>query len=320
MKFSINKTFKNCSPNFKKYQRLGVFIIKLFTFEDASGISYAGNNNICLVIDRRNSSEAIHLHDYYELIYIYSGSIQQTVNDNKYLTKHGYFTLVEPGSTHSYSHIEHSELINICFTEYSDTLDSALSNYFNQTTALKDSDIPLVEGLIHSLESELKQADNYSTYNATNCLNWLLTIFIRNASNINDSNNQWGVLHSYIMNNYSTVTLEEAAKLMNLSKSYFCRVFKNTFSTSFYKYLTNIRIQRAKSLLSDSQMSIAEIAEKVGYVNGYCHFFETFKKQVGMTPLEFRKNWKEVKREAENQTYIMYPKKKEQNEVSDNNE
>ena len=297
-----------------------MFIIKLFTFEDASGISYAGDNNICLVHDRRNSNESTHLHDYYELIYVYSGSIHQAVNENRTLIKKGYFTLVEPGSTHTFSHIEHSELVNICFTGYNDNLSSALSNYYNQTTALKESDIPLVEALIDSLESELKHSDQYTAYNATNCLNWLLTIFIRNASSINDSSNQWGVLHSYITNNYSTVTLEEAAKLMNLSKSHFCRVFKNTFSTSFYKYLTNIRIQKAKSLLSDSQMSVAEIAEKVGYVNGYCHFFETFKKQVGMTPLEFRKNWEKAKREAENQNYILYPNKTKKDKARHENE
>ena len=58
---------------------------------------------------------------------------------------------------------------------------------------------------------------------------------------------------------------------------------------SFNEYVTRLRIEHAKQLLEESGSSIESIAREIGYTNPK-YFFKVFKKMVGETPQEYRKN------------------------------
>lgn len=96
-------------------------------------------------------------------------------------------------------------------------------------------------------------------------------------------------LKQHIELNYSQdVSLEAAASFLNIGKNYFCSVFKKETGMTFYDYFTNVRIDKAKELLRNTNLRTYEIAEKVGYYN--INYFSTvFKKNVGLSPSEFRK-------------------------------
>ncbi|MEK8131966.1 response regulator [Paenibacillus filicis] len=83
------------------------------------------------------------------------------------------------------------------------------------------------------------------------------------------------------------ISLEEVSEYVNLSKNYFCNLFKEETSLTFWDYLTNLRVDRAKDLLS-SEMKNYEIALTVGYENA-SYLSKVFKKTVGMTPSEYRR-------------------------------
>lgn len=284
------------------------FFIKIFSFEDAYGISYAGNNSICLVNDNTTSkNEPVHIHTYYELVYFYYGESKQYINDRILPVKRGSFLLVAPGSSHSYFSLAEYHSVNICFTDHHNRFSSLIEGYTDQLALLGQQEAIDAETLIFMLERELQRTDSFAFKNAENCLEWLLSLFLRNISKDSSSSAQWSKLISYISNNYTTATLENAAEFMNLSVSHFCRIFKRDFNTTFYQYLTSVRIHRAKLLLSTTDMTVNEIADAVGYANGYCHFYQAFKKHEEMTPYEFKKNWKLKKLEAEAQPYIRHP-------------
>jgi beta-lactam-binding protein with PASTA domain len=63
--------------------------------------------------------------------------------------------------------------------------------------------------------------------------------------------------------------------------------FKNKTGVNFIDYLTNIRIERAKELLADSDVSIKEICSEVGYADPN-YFSRIFKKVTGVTPTEYK--------------------------------
>ncbi|MFA6866565.1 MAG: AraC family transcriptional regulator [Clostridia bacterium] len=98
----------------------------------------------------------------------------------------------------------------------------------------------------------------------------------------------------FTTNNYNKdIKLETASSLCNLSPSYFSRLFSQTYNMSFTSYLISMRLFEAKKLLQTTNQTIISIAYEVGYVdNGY--FTKLFKKHVGCTPLEYRKNEIEV--------------------------
>ena len=92
----------------------------------------------------------------------------------------------------------------------------------------------------------------------------------------------------YISNHYNEdLSIKKVANKVHLSHTYFSRLFKKELGVSFVEYVTNVRIKRAKWLLSNTNDSIESIAEQVGF-NTPNYFSSIFKKHVGISPSEYR--------------------------------
>ena len=81
--------------------------------------------------------------------------------------------------------------------------------------------------------------------------------------------------------------LEELAAAAYLSPFHFARLFKKVTGASPHAYLAALRIERAQSLLANSDASITEIAARVGY-SSHSHFTKAFRQSTGLTPRAFR--------------------------------
>lgn len=93
----------------------------------------------------------------------------------------------------------------------------------------------------------------------------------------------------YIQELYPTgVSLEEIADKIGLSSAYLSTLFKNETGTKFSDYLMEIRMNQAKKLLKNTNLSMVEIAEAIGYKDTK-YFSRAFKKTVGIKPSMFRK-------------------------------
>tara|TARA_R110000868_G_scaffold37111_2_gene131299 strand:+ start:7356 stop:8192 length:837 start_codon:yes stop_codon:yes gene_type:complete len=88
---------------------------------------------------------------------------------------------------------------------------------------------------------------------------------------------------------YENLSVEELAKLCNLSLSSFKRQFKTIFQDSPINYINHKRIEKAKELLKVSDYAISEISFHIG-IHDPQYFTRFFKKNVGVTPSSFRKN------------------------------
>lgn len=95
----------------------------------------------------------------------------------------------------------------------------------------------------------------------------------------------------YIHNHYADedITITFLAKLCGIKEAYFRRTFSVCLNTSPIKYINNLRLARAKELLSQNEYSIETVSEMSGF-NNLCYFHRYFKKNVGLTPNEYRKN------------------------------
>ena len=93
----------------------------------------------------------------------------------------------------------------------------------------------------------------------------------------------------YIQEHFAQpLTLEEVSGIAGFNPSYFSSLFKKECGQNFIEYLAEVRIAKAKELLRDSNLSVAEICEAVGYLD-LKYFTKTFKKATGIKPGEFRK-------------------------------
>lgn len=82
-------------------------------------------------------------------------------------------------------------------------------------------------------------------------------------------------------------TIAELSALLDLSRFHFIRAFKKTVGMSPHKFILQRRIERARELLADQNLSIAEIAGRTGF-NGAAQLSRVFRQIVGTTPTAFR--------------------------------
>ena len=104
-------------------------------------------------------------------------------------------------------------------------------------------------------------------------------------------------LHTYIQDalnfinsNYMhSITVQEIADYVNLSRSYLYKMFIKNLGISPQRYLINLRMYKATLLLKSTKLPIGEVASNVGYSDSLL-FSKTFSKHFSMSPLNYRNN------------------------------
>ncbi len=89
-----------------------------------------------------------------------------------------------------------------------------------------------------------------------------------------------------------TISIDEMAHLVHLSRSRLHYLFKTDLGVAPRQYLKALRIQRACHLLEATLLGVREIALEVGYKDD-SHFMRDFKKVRGVTPSQYRSNFLE---------------------------
>ncbi len=83
------------------------------------------------------------------------------------------------------------------------------------------------------------------------------------------------------------LSLEQICKYAQVSRTYFCSLFKLLTGCTFVEYLSNCRIRRARQLLEDTELSVADISARTGFHDG-AHFSRTFHRITGLSPRDYR--------------------------------
>ena len=92
----------------------------------------------------------------------------------------------------------------------------------------------------------------------------------------------------YTKNNYhKNLSLDYISSYLNLNKCYFCDLFKKETGKTYSKFLNEVRIEKSKNLLLNTDLSILDVALSVGY-NNQNYFNMTFKRITGTTPLKYK--------------------------------
>ena len=95
-------------------------------------------------------------------------------------------------------------------------------------------------------------------------------------------------IRDYIEENLADPDLSNdvLAQMSHISESYLRKQFHRQYHTTPKQYILELRLQKAKLLLSDTHCSVTEVAEACGFSSVY-HFCRAFKEKVGMTPTQY---------------------------------
>ncbi len=256
----------------------------------------------------------MHTHEYLELAYIVSGTFHQRILDKDIVFNQGELCLVDKNCLHQdYLSSEPACILFIGIAN--EMFDSIITDQvaderivsFLQTALLKQKDLwqylhfkPIsrsssnMEGYFLELVQELILHDKASSYI---CHGLLMRIF-RSLSSDYDISLSSGMkkkmnwllfeeVTSYIKQNFKEVTLKQLSEHFNFNEDYFNRMIKSKTGMTYTKYVQNLRLSKAETLLLHTELAIDDIASKVGYQNkGY--FYKIFVEKNNMTPAKFR--------------------------------
>jgi AraC-like DNA-binding protein len=154
-----------------------------------------------------------------------------------------------------------------------------------------------VQKNIEEMEQELNHPDHWTKAAVTQGLYNILLISLRTGKpkdpcqeEIADKIQQAA---KYISEHYADwLTLEDAARIAQMEKTYFCKRFKALTGFGFLEYLTQTRLQAAQELLTTTELSIGDISEACGFSSSN-YFGDVFRRCLGMSPTDFRLRVKE---------------------------
>ena len=92
----------------------------------------------------------------------------------------------------------------------------------------------------------------------------------------------------FISDNQSEeLSLDQVAKVVNMSSCYFCKKFKKSTGLNFTEYINRVRVEKSRNLLLNPNLRVSEIASEVGF-QSLTHFNRMFKRVLGSSPTDYR--------------------------------
>lgn len=243
-----------------------------------------------------------HGHNSYELHYVSEGFGILRADDVLYDLSPNMMYVTGP-------YIEHEQLPfpSAPLVEYSifckvdrQSSKSDFLNSFLKTKFWLGQDTQGIEALLKNLLSELKLQKMGYIYNVNACIQLLIVMATRNYKTPTDLIKKTGeyeianLAHSRtfiadkaFLFEYKEITLEKLSNNLGLSQRQTARFLKETYQKSFLQKRTDARMSAAAVFLSNSRLTIFDIAEKTGY-SSVEYFLRAFKKYYNTTPYKFR--------------------------------
>jgi AraC-like DNA-binding protein len=247
-----------------------------------------------------------HKHDFIEIVYVERGEAEQRIDDNVYNVKRGDVVFINYGSEHSFVGSEDYCYYNVCFNpeimgkvvDNSNALALLSLTAFNELRkenncgkiSFSAQDSKDVEFVLERMKREMDEKKEGYGRVIENYLSILFSYMLRRSllPEIFSSSNVWENLVQYISSNPDgELTLDALAKRCFYNPSYFSRVFKQKMGISVSEYVRERRMDKAKSLLQNTNKTVEKITEEVGYSDRSA-FYHAFIKAFGCSPGEMR--------------------------------
>lgn len=294
-------------------------IIHQMIFQDGSHLN-AHNGALFLKKQSRYLACPMHVHNWVEINYMYSGQCPQTINNTSYVLEQGQVALIDTETPHSTAKLNDNDIM-LSLVIHKDYLNSNFFNRLSTDSILSEFFINAINEntnhnnyiLFHSEKSQKLQLFFHELFcefydpsiNSTDMINSLVTLVLCELINVyeNDVERQRldmnkstiGPILRYIESNYHTCTLESTAKFFNMNPNYLTTLLKQRTGNSYKELIQQQRLTRAAQFLRNTSLSITEISNKVGYGN-VNFFYKKFKEHFNCLPKEYRqKNKKSYK-------------------------
>lgn len=261
------------------------------------------------------AEQIVHPHNCFDIHYVYSGCAILIFENQTHLIEEGELCILTPHSPYRlYTETEDDIVITIyirnstfeelfytAFTEF-DLISLFIRNAVynsggkNNYLLFKGNHLDDIKEIIQNIFIETNYVDSYSNITSIQWANLLFATILRDFSfehsylSFDTKKNIYFVeILEYVQTHYQTVTIKELSQKFHYNESYISTMFKKYLGSNFVTIVSQLRINHAKSLLLETDLTIEKISEIVGYTS-VDHFSRTFKKQTSLSPSIYRNN------------------------------
>ena len=247
----------------------------------------------------------IHWHNSIEIIYVLKGSLNITINTDSFILKEKEVEIINSDEAHSFNSNEENEILifqidpsffekyykdinNVFFyTNSNDQEDQAGEKYDDLKYFLSKLLCEYVQRL-EDYDEEIEEILIDLLYHLINNFHYL-TYEKEELKEKTEQLDRYHRISKYIFNNYNNnITLQEIAKKEFLSPHYLSHEIKYATGSSFTDLINLTRVEESLKLLLDTNMSITEISEEIGFSH-VRYYNKNFKAYYNCTPLQYRK-------------------------------
>lgn len=247
-------------------------------------------------------------HQAFETIAILSGKEIVTIKTQSYLLNQGDMIIIKPGQLHTTKSAGGLEYLNFHFVLDSPLFNLNLNNsqqfIFKARSKMAENAWPL----FHQLMAQHHQPDLFASQLRAQIILSKFLLLLNESTNekIHNAGEKSAseilaikiyqsiknifndrLYHTDQVNLSNSTIIEEALSANNISHSYANRLFRDTFGINPRHFLSTLREEAAKQLLTLPDNTITTVAHRLGY-NNQANFSRQFKKWTGMSPSEFQ--------------------------------
>ncbi|PYG87657.1 AraC-like DNA-binding protein [Ruminiclostridium sufflavum DSM 19573] len=257
-------------------------------------------------------SEKYYTGNVYAITYVLKGSVKLTIDDEQYELKERHLLLTLPGRNYCSYHTDADVILMVSIDEslfqkaffgllkhnsvlslfLHKSFDNKEQNYL-MCSVQKDRDLRFIfQHLFH----EFISGDTYSEDVFCSYIQILCTYIIRGIESSDcvlpkKKKPFYGIfpeIYKYIQIYWNSLTLEQLAQEFHYERSYLGKCLSEVTGKTFSEIVSCIKLDKAKTYLTETNLRIEEIAVLSGYSSSD-YFSHSFRKEVGMSPRKYRK-------------------------------
>lgn len=245
--------------------------------------------------ERHSGGYPMHRHDsFIECEMVIKGKIRHNINGRIYEMESGSVYILRPQDRHAVELIDETEIINIYFAANfisNDILSRLISCSKTVTYSFTGHEADAMYNLLEEMYREYEAHESFFE-NVIKCgIETVILKILRKLGEGERAEKDDGTVEMalvYLKTLFrENPTLEETAEKVHMHPNYFSVRFKEYTGKNYKQYLTELKIEYAKKLLRETNMSIIQVGDSAGF-GSESNFMRTFKRVCGITAREWR--------------------------------
>ena len=241
-----------------------------------------------------------HTHNHTELFYIVGGNGQFLINDQLYPVDVNSLVIVNPNVPHTEVSLNSQPLEYIVLGIEGIELDANASSN-GQFSILDHYESVEISGCLRNILREMEQK-NTGYEDICQAYMEILIIRLMRITSLSvpaeppvfSSNRQCASVKRFIdMHFKETLTLDQLAEEGHMNKFYLSHAFKQEYGVSPINYMISRRIEESKYLLAETDLSMSQIAQLLGF-SSLSYFSQVFRRSQNMSPMEYRQSTRSI--------------------------